>query len=90
MPTRYFAKLNTTNYKALRSLINELPQSFSEWESSQAVKKDEHVLMWHPNGICVDVEIDSNEFTAYCDRTQSNRTLETLDRLVAEKGMREG
>ena len=90
MPTFYFPKIISENYQSFRAILkDDLPDAFPEWERRQSSKKDKYVLEWEPKGVCIDIEINPNEFTGYCDRTRSNRTLEALERLAAEIGTRE-
>jgi hypothetical protein len=92
MATAYFPKIDPLNYQSFRRLPkNDFPETFEMWRRRQQLNQaDQHRLKWHPNGTCVDVEVNSNEFAAHCRTTHSDCNLKTLDRFVAEKGIREG
>jgi hypothetical protein len=91
MATAYFPKIDPLNYQSFRRLPkNDFPETFEMWRRQQLNQADQHRLKWHPNGTCVDVEVNSNEFAAHCRTTHSDCDLKALDRFVAEKGAREG
>ena len=52
-------------------------------------EKDKHALEWGAESACIDIEVNPEEFDGYCKVTNSNYTLQTLNRLAAEKGLRE-
>jgi hypothetical protein len=90
MSTFFFPKLDASNYQSFRRLINdEMPETFNEWSQRQSLKKDQYLLNLHPDRLCVDIEINPDQFSKYCRSTNSSNTLDTLDRLAAEIGSRE-
>jgi hypothetical protein len=88
MATTYFAKISKGDYTSLLGLPgNDFPPTFEAWELQQSAKKDEDLLKWHPNGKCLDVEIDFRDFVTHCKKTDSKYTTSALSRLASEKGM---
>ena len=80
------ATITPKNYQAFRRLIkNDLPEFIETWRGSRSRKRADHLRKFSPHGDVREIEISLDEFTAYCDRTCANYTLEALDRLAAEK-----
>ena len=86
----YFPELTAENYDFFRDLLHDdMPKTFAQWDQRQMNEKDKHALEWGAESACIDIEVNPEEFDGYCKVTNSNYTLQTLNRLAAEKGLRE-
>jgi hypothetical protein len=62
-------------------LKNDLPKTYEAWLYRQLGKKSDFISQWKGAEI-IEVEVNPDDFTRYCDATNSNRTIETLDRFA--------
>jgi hypothetical protein len=65
-------------------LKNDLPKTYEAWLYRQLGKKSDFISQWKGAEI-IEVEVNPDDFTRYCDATNSNRTIETLDRFATEE-----
>lgn len=77
-------------YQAFRCVLkDDLPDTFEVWSGEQGAQKVRHMLLGQPNSTFFDVEITIREFTEFCRAKRLNYTLQTLNRLATDKGLRE-
>jgi hypothetical protein len=86
MPTFYVPRVREQHYDAFhRVLKDDVPQTHAQWRDRQLRQEVQLSSGWESPVKLIEVEIDPDEFARYCDRTNSNYTIETLYRLATEK-----
>ncbi|MFZ0839517.1 MAG: hypothetical protein WAM77_18790, partial [Xanthobacteraceae bacterium] len=87
MPTLYFPLISESDYPAFRHLMkDELPTTFAQWKHEQQAKRDRNILEYHPNAVCLDVDVNSSEFATYCEQMKAPFMRASLDAFAFEKG----
>jgi len=85
----YFPKIAAADYESFRRILkDDIPDTFDMWTRSQDSQKAEHILKWGADSKCVHVEVDANEFAAYCRATGNDYTPYSLRNFLYEKGSR--
>jgi hypothetical protein len=87
MPKFSIPIIREQDYESFRRILkDDIPATYEAWRNRQLRQKAQLGAQWLDSlAEFIEIEIDPNEFTAYCDRTHSNYTVESLDRLAIEK-----
>jgi hypothetical protein len=85
MRIAYLPRISEQNYESFRSIIQDAPAAFNEWQHHLARKAlDLSVKGWRVES----VELDPDEFKRDCDLTQSPHNLHSLDNFVFKVAQR--
>jgi hypothetical protein len=88
VPTFCVPRIREKNYDAFRRILKDgVPQTLAEWRDRQLRQEADLSSGWESPVKLIEVEIDPDEFTRFCDRTKSNYTVDALNRFATEKGL---
>ena len=73
------------DYEAFRRILkDDIPDTYEEWRYRQLSKSNDFIAKWQKAEV-IEVDVNPNDFARYCDATNSDRTIETLDRFATEE-----
>jgi hypothetical protein len=81
----YKPVITAQNYAAFQRILKDAPKTFDEWSH---VRTQHLAHIEGSGGRVIDIDIDPDEFTAYCHETGAPYTLKSLDDFAFEKGSR--
>jgi hypothetical protein len=87
MPGLFFPLIRPEDYQAFSDILgDDIPDSYDKWADRIAKERARLRREWEQSD-AIDVEVIPDEFVRHCDETNSNKTIESLNRFAQEKGL---